>query len=200
LLLVALGLFLGGIALSAALPAVGGRLVGAGLVSLALWLGRFDIARRTIQQSGLPRFMAVCLLSGYVWLAVGGALWIWFGLLESGLRYDAVLHSFFLGFVFSMIFGHAPVIFPAVLNLPVSFHGRFYAHLILLHASLLLRVVGDLADWGFGRQWGGALNALSLAAFLAHTITSLLRSGRNRPQPTRSGKARDSDASQAAGC
>jgi hypothetical protein len=35
-----------------------------------LGLATFDIARRTVRQSGVTRFIAVCLLSGYVWLGV----------------------------------------------------------------------------------------------------------------------------------
>jgi len=136
----ALGLFVGGVVLTSPAQIPGERLTGLGLLALAGWLGRFDVARRTIKQPGLPRFMAVCLLIGYVWLAAAGVLMVAFSPLESGLRYDAVLHSFFLGFVFSMIFAHAPVIFPAVLSLQPSFRVSFYSHVVLLHLALLLRV------------------------------------------------------------
>ncbi|MCD4521467.1 beta-N-acetylhexosaminidase [Burkholderia pseudomallei] len=54
------------------LPAL--RLFGAGELLLAAWLVRYDVARRTVRQRGLTRFIAVCLLSGYGWLAVSGAL------------------------------------------------------------------------------------------------------------------------------
>ena len=50
------------------------RLVGAGFVALAAWLGAFDVARRTVRGAGLTRFIAVALLSGYAWLAVAGLL------------------------------------------------------------------------------------------------------------------------------
>jgi len=143
----------------------GERLTGLGLLALAAWLWRFDLARRTIKQPGLPRFMATCLLAGYVWLAVAGTLMIVFSPLESGLRYDAVLHSSFLGFVFSMIFGHAPVIFPAVLMLQPSFRVTFYSHVVLLHLAVLLRIGSELMKWGPGRQWGGIASALAVACF-----------------------------------
>lgn len=139
-----------------------------------MWLGRFDIARRTVRQPGLSRFMAVCLLVGYVWLAAAGVLMMVFSPLEGGLRYDAVLHSFFLGFVFSMIFGHAPAIFPAVLGLQPSFRTAFYAHTALLHLGLLLRVGADVTKWGTGRQWGGSLNALAIGLFLLNTVLSFV--------------------------
>ena len=174
LLRLAIGLFLGGVVLSAMHQTTGRQVAGAGLLALALWLGRFDIARRTVRQSGLPRYMAVCLLVGYVWLGLAGVLLAAFPDQDTGGRYDAALHSFFLGFVFSMIFGHAPIIFPAVLNQPVGFHTRFYAHVILLHAALLLRVSGDLADWLPGRQWGAIGNGAAIALFLLNTVAAVL--------------------------
>ncbi|MGE5476360.1 MAG: hypothetical protein ACM3Q1_06875, partial [Bacteroidales bacterium] len=41
---------------------------GLGCVALVAWSLAHDIIRRTIRQSGLTRYVAVCLLSGYVWL------------------------------------------------------------------------------------------------------------------------------------
>jgi hypothetical protein len=116
------------------------------------WLLRYDIARRTIRQSGLARFTAACLLSGYAWLGVGGALALAHSGEFSGPVYDAALHSVLAGFVFAMIFGHAPIIFPAVLGGRAVFHRRFYAHLFLLQASVALRVAGDLSSAWFGRE------------------------------------------------
>jgi hypothetical protein len=172
LLFIALGMFAGGVVLTAIVQVPGERLTSLGLLALAAWLWRFDLARRTIRQPGLPRFMASCLLVGYFWLALAGVLMVVFSPLESGLRYDAVLHSFFLGFVFSMIFGHAPVIFPAVLMVQPSFRGWLYSHVVLLHLALLLRIGADIAKWAPGRQWGGIIGALAIALFLVNTIAS----------------------------
>ena len=152
---------------------IGLRVVGMGFVALAAWLLRFDIARRTVKQQGLPRFIATCLLTGYVWLAVSGLLAILFGGVAAGLQYDAILHTVFLGFVFAMIFGHAPIIFPSILGIPLTYRPAFYVHLILLHVTLLLRVMGDLAVWVPGRQWGGLLNGVVLLIFLGNTVVSL---------------------------
>ncbi len=192
LLTLALALFIGGVVCSAILQIPGERLTGAGLLALAAWLARFDIARRTVRQPGLPRFMALCLLLGYGWLALSGVFMMRFSPLETGLRYDAVLHSFFLGFVFSMIFGHAPVIFPAVLIVRPVFGNRFYVHVLLLHVALVLRVAGDLANWPQGRQWGATGNALAIALFLLNTISGIVlsqvavrhaRRSKTSPQP-----------------
>ncbi len=148
----------------------GMRLTGWGMILLALWLMRYDIARRTVRQAGLPRFIALCLLSGYVWLVVSGAMALFYGGAAAGPAYDAILHALFLGFVFVMIFGHAPIIFPVVLGFPVHFSRRFYIHLILLHLTLTVRIVGDLFVWHPGREWGGLLNVLAILLFFGNTM------------------------------
>lgn len=173
-------LFLAGVVLSAFNQAYGERLLGAGLLSIAVWLARFDIARRSVRQPGLPRFMALTLLTGYVWLALSGLLLLIYAPMEAGPKYDAALHSFFVGFVFSMIFGHAPVIFPSVLQLPATFHWRLYIHVVALHLSLILRVAGDLTGWLEGRQWGGILNGIAMLLFLLNTVSMMLPFGRAR--------------------
>lgn len=162
-----------GIGLSPVLPNAGIRLMGAGLIALAVWLFRYDVARRTVRASGLTRFIAVCLLSGYFWLAAGGLLAAGFGSQTAGPYYDALLHSIFLGFVFSMIFGHAPVIFPAVQGIPLGYRSAFYSQLILLHASLILRISGDLIPWFPGRQWGALGNVAAILLFLVNSVVSV---------------------------
>ncbi|MCC6201992.1 MAG: hypothetical protein IT494_03185 [Gammaproteobacteria bacterium] len=162
-----------------AVDARGWILLGASQFGLALWLLRHDIARRTVRQSGLTRFIAVCLLTGYVWLAVSGVLLcLPNAALGAGLAYDAALHAVLVGFVFSMVFGHAPIIFPAVTRLRVRYSPVFYFHLVLLHLSLVLRLAGDLAlrsDW---RSNGGLLNAVALVLFVVNTILAIIRGRR----------------------
>jgi hypothetical protein len=168
------GLLLG-VTVSLFIRTAGTLVLGLALGGLALWLLRQDVARRTVKSSGLVRFIAVCLLSGYVWLAVGGmSILASGGLGYGGAAYDAALHAVLLGFVFSMVFGHAPIIFPAVLRVVVPYHPYFYAPLALLHASLLIRVAGDwmvLPGW---RAWGGMLNGVALVAFVLGTIAAVI--------------------------
>jgi hypothetical protein len=171
--LIVAGLFLVGIVTSTFAYGLGVRLAGLGMIGLALWLLLYDIARHTVRKRGLPRFIAVCLLSGYAWLAAGGAMGVIFGGVAAGPRYDATLHAVFLGFVVSMIFGHAPIVFPAVLGVPLAYHPSFYLPLVLLHLSLVLRVVGDLIPWWPGRQWGGLLNAVAILLFVANTARTI---------------------------
>ena len=162
--------FLAGVTASSFWLAPGMRVAGAGIVALALWLARYDVARRTVYLEGLPRFIAASLLGGYAWLGVSGVLWLVFAGSVATFPYDAMLHSVFLGFVFSMIFAHAPVIFPAVTGKAVPYRPAFYAHVVLLHLSLLLRIVaGDLVGSLEAYQWGGLLNVVTLLIFLGNT-------------------------------
>lgn len=176
--------FLAGLVLSASDAGAGIRVAGVALAGYALWLFRFDIVRHTVHRPGLPRFVALSLLPGYVWLAVGGVLWLRDGAAIAGFSHDAELHAIFLGFVFSMIFGHAPVIFPGVLGVAIPFRRFFYAHLALLHVGLALRVGGDLAaDFSVAR-WGGLLNATAIGLFLVATIASAVAAhGLRRARP-----------------
>jgi hypothetical protein len=179
------GPFLAGLLVSIPAFELGARLAGLGLLALAAWLLRFDVARRTVRVPGLPRYAAVCLLSGYVWLGLAGAIGLAYGGAAAGPHYDALLHAIFLGFVFSMIFGHAPIIFPAVLGVPVHFHPVLYGHLALLHASLALRIGADLALNQPARLWGGLLNAVALLLFLlatAFTVVKGIRDERRRKE------------------
>jgi hypothetical protein len=171
----AAGVFCAGVAVTLVAPDLGTRIGGAGLVALAAWLSRNDLARRTVRTPGVTRFIAVCLLVGYAWLAVGGAAWIWFGAVRAGSAYDVMLHALFLGFVISMVFGHAPVILPAVLRIPLPYRPRFYAHLLLLHAGLLLRVVGgDLLGSTAAWQAGGVLNVTALLLFVVSSAVAAI--------------------------
>ncbi len=169
--------FLAGLGLSLISFDAGVRVAGAGLFLLAAWLIRYDIARRTIRMNGLTRYIAACLLPGYFWMAAAGVVWIvdapYF---LGGLYYDAMLHMVFLGFVFSMIFGHAPIILPSVLGVPVTYRPVFYVHLLMLHLSLAVRVAGDLLLNAAWRQWGGLFNVIAVLLFIALTAWSARRS------------------------
>ena len=162
------GLLLGA-AVSTVSPASGGLLFGGALVALASWLALHDIARRTVFAHGLSRYMAICLLGGYGWLGVAGIAWAATAL---GLdAHDAALHALGLGFVFSMVLGHAPVIVPAVSRLKVQFGGFFYVPLAVLHLSLIVRLGFGLHD-PVVRSLGAALNAAALALFVATVLGS----------------------------
>jgi len=163
---------------------LGVRTGGLGLLALAIWLLRFDVARHTIRQKGLPRFAASCLMTGFIWLGISGILGLLFGGQIGGLKYDAILHTVFIGFVISMIFGHAPIIFPAILNLPIRYMPIFYIHLVLLHLSLMIRIIGDLLVFMPLRMWGGLLNGIAILIFLIVTAYSITTSKKEQVPQT----------------
>ncbi|HEY0826065.1 MAG TPA: hypothetical protein VGD76_19920, partial [Ramlibacter sp.] len=178
-LYVVLALLVLGAAASSASALAGGLLFGAALVALAAWLFLFDIARRTVRADGLSRYMAVCLLTGYAWLAIGGAAW---AATAAGLpARDTALHALGLGFIFSMIMGQAPVILPAITRVKVAWGAFFYLPLAALHASLAARLFGGFADFGW-RSQGALFNALAIALF-ALTMAGAAFAWRRRHGP-----------------
>jgi hypothetical protein len=175
------GMFCAGVALSPFYPEAGVRMSGVGMLGMAAWLARNDLARRTVRMQGVTRFVAMSLLTGYAWLAAGGLSWLAFGAVGGGPAYDAMLHTVFLGFVISLVFGHAPIILPAVLGLPLPYRRRFYAHLVLLHAGLLLRLVGgDLLGFEAAVTIGGAINVTAILLFVLSSATAVVSAPRRR--------------------
>lgn len=173
--------FVAGVVATVWLPDAGARITGIGLVLLAAWLASHDLARRTVRSHGVTRYIATCLLIGYAWLAFGGVTWVIGGGGGGVPLYDARLHAIFLGFVISMVFGHAPVIIPAVLRVPLPYHPRFYVHLALLQAGLLIRIVGgDLLGARELWQLGGVLNVVAVLLFVASSALAVAGGLRTR--------------------
>jgi hypothetical protein len=160
-------------------PQPGHVLLGLVLVTLTGWLAAHDVARRTVRATGLPRYMAGCMLAGYAWLGVAGAAWCVAGPAADGAAYDVVVHAVFLGFTLSMIMAHAPVILPAVLRRPLPWTPLLIAPAALLHGSLVLRLwVGDGLGSSLAWQLGGLLNVAALLSFLGCAAWSAARADR----------------------
>lgn len=148
-------------------PVLAQRGMALALLAWVLWLLRFDVIRVTLRRPGQPRFTAVCLLSGYLWLALGALL---LAASPSALgpgdaAYDAALHAVFVGFVMSMLFGHAPIILPAITGWRPRVRPVLYLAVALLHLSLALRIGGDALGELHLRQIGGALHGLALLLY-----------------------------------
>jgi hypothetical protein len=67
-----------------------------------------------------------------------------------------------------MVFGHAPVILPAVLRVRFPYHAALYVPLALLHVSLAVRVFlsSEAGAWG---------NAAAIVLFIATAATLVFR-------------------------
>lgn len=185
LLMTAVAIYLAGVLIVLAQVDWGIRILGVGALLMAVWLLRFDIARVTIRSEGLARYIAACLLSGYFWLAFGGIVGMWKGALYGGPVYAILLHAFLFGFVFSMIFGHAPIILPAVTGVRLDYHPIFYVHLVLLHVTLIFRTIANFTTNAAAQQWGGMLNVITVLIFLGVTIGAVVVSNQRAPSRQR---------------
>lgn len=171
LFLFAIGLLLAGA--QNGIPTENGAILfGLALIVTTLWLLRHDIARLNVRRTGQARFMAACMLTGYAWLGAAGLTLIALPPRGDGFGYDIALHAVLIGFVLSMVFGHALVILPAVARIRVRYAPVLYGPLLLLHASVALRTGAGLAGWDAGRKLSGILTLLALAAFVGAVIMS----------------------------
>jgi hypothetical protein len=162
LFIVLLLLFPSGIILS--FHANGNILCGVALIGTATWLLRFDLISITIRKNGLPQYVAVALTAGYISLLTSGLLLITFA--SKAMGYDAVVHTFFIGFVFSMIFAHGPIILPGVLGITAKpFHRILYLWIIILHASWLLRWITDAYLYFEWRKISGWMTTVAIVGY-----------------------------------
>ena len=145
---------------------------GIGLLAVTAWLLRHDIARRTVRFPGLARFSAACILAGYFWLVVAGLLLLILPPGTAAFSYDAIVHAIAIGFVLSMIFGHAPIILPAVIGLRIRYNAAAYRPLALLHLSVLLRVAADLFECVDMRTISGPVTVLAFVGYAATLIVA----------------------------
>ncbi len=153
--------------LSLWLPAMAAALAWPLLLALALWLLRFDIARHQWRARAWAGHTARCLLVGYAW-AAAAALAALLGLPQ------LAWHWLWLGFVMAMVFGHAPIMLPALLRLQPRHSPWALAPLGLMALSLVLRSLGQqgMAPDGLlpAAGWLHGLALLSFAALMARLV------------------------------
>lgn len=166
--------------LGIAFPDLGTILLGLALLALTGWLIVHDVARRTIRAKGVTRYMAACILAGYVWLALAAVVLL-LGAPTDQPRYDAVVHAIFLGYTFSMIMAHATTILPAVLSITLPYRPAFWAPAALLHIALIVRIwFGDGLGHLWGWQVGGVLGVAALVLFVLTSLASALMGEKSR--------------------
>ncbi|GAB3162961.1 hypothetical protein [Telluribacter humicola] len=148
---------------------LGQPITGAGMLMIAAWLLRYDMAFKSIKKQGQPHYSGVLLIMGYCWLILCGLLFLF--PLPGGYWYDASLHTFFLGFVFSMIFAHAPIILPGVLGqVGKYYHPSLYTWPLLSSLALGVRLAGDLLPYTDLRAAGGLVQAICLVGFFLNMV------------------------------
>ncbi len=158
---------------------IGNIISGLALVAISVWLMRNDLIGITLKKNGLPQFVAVSLLCGYMALLLAGILFV--TLSSQLLAYDAIVHTFFLGFVFSMIFAHGPIILPGVLGSSAKpFHKILYLWLFFLQSSWLIRIFADVYMATSWRKMSGFISALAIVAYFITMATLTFRKQHDR--------------------
>jgi hypothetical protein len=86
--------------------------------------------------------------------------------------YDAAVHAITIGFVLSMIFGHAAIILPAVTGLRVGYSAAVYIPLVLLHLSVFIRLGADLFESVGLRLVSGPVTIIALAGYAGTLVVA----------------------------
>jgi hypothetical protein len=156
----------------------GQQLMGAASIGAALWLMKYDMARIGIRKQGFHRYVATGLLVGYGWLLLNGLMV--FLIPNHPLFYDLYLHTFFLGFAFSMIWAHAPIIFPAILKTSERpFHPILWVIWGLFQITLIGRIYfAWMEDIAMRKWFGGANGIVILMMFATMAIIMVYRLSR----------------------
>jgi hypothetical protein len=142
----------------------GNLICGLALIGTSLWLIQNDVIGINIKKSGILKFVAISLCTGYLALLMTGIFF--FSLSDQWLTYDAIVHSFFLGFVFSMIFAHGPMILPGIMGISITpFNKILYLWLALLQASWLVRIFSDVLIEMELRKVSGLLSAIAILGY-----------------------------------
>jgi len=157
----------------------GSYFTGASLIGTSIWLMRYDVVRIALKKDGLTKFSAVALLTGYFALLLDGIFFIIFP--ATAFAYDAIVHTFFIGFIFSMIFAHGPIILPGVLGSSVKpFHHVLYVPLMLLILSLLIRIMADAYVIPYQlRMMSGWISAGAILFYFGTLLLLLIRGTRH---------------------
>lgn len=117
----------------------GNEIMGISSLLIAAWLLFFDMAKVASRKPGQFRYIGIGFRVGYVWLGLHGLILL--GMENHVLFYDLILHTFFLGFTFSMIWAHTPIIFPTIFGIREKpYHPILWVTWTLFQVSLAGRM------------------------------------------------------------
>jgi len=137
------------------------------IAALAVWLLRFDVATKQWHAKGWAGHTAICLTVGYGWLLLAAA----FALAGQTVGW----HFLWLGFVMAMVFGHAPIMLPALAGWRPEPTRWALLPLGVLGASLALRALALGTGWASGLAVAGAGHALAFVLFGAVMVRAVRR-------------------------
>lgn len=168
-------IFLGCFVVGLVLPFHGyGKYVsGIALIWTGIWMLRHDIITVGLKSSGLTKYSAAALLLANLALMLEGIFLI--TLPNTMLSYDTLVHTFFIGFAFTMVFAHGPIILPAVLGISVKpYSPILYCWLVLLQFSLYLLVFSNSIVEIDLRRHSGLITGSSILLYFITIIFALL--------------------------
>ena len=116
------------------------------LLFFIVLLLRYDIAVYKVPEETLiSYYLRWSLRGGYLWLVLGIVLMELYTFNQSFYLYDSALHSIALGFIMTMVFSHAPIVFPSVVRAPFieKFRGNLY-WVVAFWILIAIRIIGDL--------------------------------------------------------
>lgn len=148
-----------------------------GSALLGAWLLRYDLARRQWRAEGWRGLSAQALTLGYGWLLAGSVLGLlghWWPLLGQGPAWHAVL----LGFVFAMVFGHAPIILPALARIEPRYTPWLRWPVWILGASLVLRIAAHGFDHPAALALAGVGHAVAIGWYAVLMVRAAWRGAR----------------------
>lgn len=143
------------------------------LLFIALWLSYFDIAKLLLFKKGRFSYIAAGIFTAYFWLVIHAFTSL--TAVDSAFQYDLYIHTFFLGFVFSMIWAHAPIIFPLLFTSNISlYHPSLWVVWLIYQLSLLGRLWSAFYSFADLRLLYGQINGYSILAILLTMATIIL--------------------------
>jgi hypothetical protein len=156
-----------------------------GIVTLILtcFLAFYDLSLRTRTSKSahnLHGFLKLALIFAYLWLFAGSIVMVFWFTISGAILKDILFHLFGLGFIFTMILGHAPLILPAALGKMPPNKAPLIPFLIF-QAATLIRIVGDFALmqsvllWQWTGWITGVVSALAFFIYLVTLFFSLKR-------------------------
>jgi hypothetical protein len=153
---------------------VGKYISAIGMLCTALWMLKHDVMRIGLKKEGLTRFSSVALLMANSWLIMN-SLFL-FMLPDNIYSYDILVHSFFIGYAFTMIFAHGPIILPGVLGITSKpYHPILYGWLFLVQGSLLIRLVSDSMLYTEWRKISGVLMGVGILLYFVTLVVLVIR-------------------------
>ena len=172
LLLCFLALFLVGLLIP--FHGLGKYLSAIAMISIAIWMLKHDVMRIGVKKTGLTRFSSVALLIANGWLIINGVLLILMP--NTAYSYDILVHSFFIGYAFAMVFAHGPIILPGVLGMTNKpYHPVLYGWLFLVQGSRLLRLIADSLfsiEW---RKVSGIFSGIGILLYFVTLVVMVVR-------------------------